>query len=130
MKLLQDDGVKPEGEGEEVVEGHGEAEAGSETDGELHEMDQEQHMESEGERDQSSQEVDLENQREESEGKDSASDQIGQQGVTSRRREVVESESERSEENQYMDNAEEEIDQPRTPRYHSINAISSFKDFS
>ncbi|XP_076946157.1 protein LEO1 homolog [Bidens hawaiensis] len=108
-----DDGVKPEGE--EVVDGQGEAEAGSETDGELHEMDQE-HMESEGERDQSSQEVDLENQREESVGKDSASDQIGQQGVTSRRREVVESESERSEENQYMDNAEEEIDQPRTPR--------------
>ncbi|XP_076905132.1 protein LEO1 homolog [Bidens hawaiensis] len=108
-----DDGVKPEGE--EVVEGQAEAEAGSETDGELHEMDQE-HMESEGERDQSSQEVDLENQRDESEGKDSASDQIGQQGVTSRRREVVESESERSEENQYMDNAEEEIDQPRTPR--------------
>ncbi|KAI3793277.1 hypothetical protein L1987_35893 [Smallanthus sonchifolius] len=66
-------GVKPEGE--EVVEGHGEAEVGSETDGELPEMDQE-HMESEGERDQSSQEVDLENQRDESEGKDSASDHI------------------------------------------------------
>ncbi|KAI7740293.1 hypothetical protein M8C21_020829 [Ambrosia artemisiifolia] len=108
-----DIGVKPEGE--EVLEGQGEAEAGSETDGELHEMGQE-HMESEGERDQSSQEVDLEIQRDESEGKDSASDQIGQRGVTSRRREVVASESERSEENQYMDNADEEIDQPTSPR--------------
>nr|GEU68388.1 protein LEO1 homolog isoform X1 [Tanacetum cinerariifolium] len=33
-----------------------------------------------------------------------------------RRREVVESDSERSEENQYMDNADEEIDQPRSQR--------------
>ncbi|KAL8216036.1 hypothetical protein R6Q57_022873 [Mikania cordata] len=107
-----DIGVKPVGE--EVVEGQGEAEVGSESDGELHEMDQE-HMESEGERDQSSQEVDLENQRDESEGKDSASDQIDQRGVTSRRREAVESESETSEENHYMDNADEEIDQPRSP---------------
>lgn len=105
-------------EGEEVVEGQGEAEVGSETDGELHEVDQE-HMESEGERDQSYQEVDLENQRDESEGKDSASDHIGQRGVTSRRQEVMESESERSEENRYMDNADEEIDQPRSPRYRS-----------
>lgn len=78
-------------------------------------MDQEQ-IESEGERDQSSQEVDLGDQREESEGKDSGSDQLGQKVVTSRRREVVESESERSEENQYMDNADEDVDQPRSPR--------------
>ncbi|KAI3717734.1 hypothetical protein L1987_69525 [Smallanthus sonchifolius] len=108
-----DVGVKPEGE--DVVEGQGEAEVGGETDGELQGMYPE-HIESEGEREQSFQEVDLENQRDESEGKDSASDQIGQRGVTSRRREMVESESERSEENHYMDNADEEIDQPRSPR--------------
>lgn len=109
-----DIGLKPEGE-EDVVEGQGEAEVGSDTDGDMHEMDQE-HIESEGERDQSSQEVDLENQRDESEGKDSGSDQLGQRGVTSRRREAVESESERSEDNHYMENADEEIDQARSPR--------------
>ncbi|XP_023742931.1 protein LEO1 homolog isoform X2 [Lactuca sativa] len=109
-----DMGLKPEGE--DVVEGQGEAEVGSDSEGEeLQEMDQEQ-IESEGERDQSSQEVDLGDQREESEGKDSGSDQLGQKVVTSRRREVVESESERSEENQYMDNADEDVDQPRSPR--------------
>ncbi|XP_024976368.1 protein LEO1 homolog isoform X1 [Cynara cardunculus var. scolymus] len=108
-----DVGLKPEGE--DVVEGQGEAEVSSDTDGELHEMDQD-HIESEGERDQSSQEVDLGDQREESEGKDSGSDQLGQRVVTSRRREVVESESERSEENHYLDNADEEIDQARSPR--------------
>ncbi|CAH1428291.1 unnamed protein product [Lactuca virosa] len=109
-----DMGLKPEGE--DVVEGQGEAEVGSDSDGEeLQEMDQEQ-IESEGERDQSSQEVDLGDQREESEGKESGSDQLGQKVVTSRRREVVESESERSEENQYMDNADEDVDQPRSPR--------------
>ncbi|KAL7601063.1 protein LEO1 homolog isoform X1 [Lactuca sativa] len=108
-----DMGLKPEGE--DVVEGQGEAEVGSDSEGEeLQEMDQEQ-IESEGERDQSSQEVDLGDQREESEGKDSGSDQLGQKVVTSRRREVVESESERSEENQYMDNADEDVDQPRSP---------------
>lgn len=105
--------LKPEGE--HVVEGQGEAEVSSDTDGELHEMDQD-HIESEGERDQSSQEVDLGDQREESEGKDSGSDQLGQRVVTSRRREVVESESERSEENHYLENADEEIDQARSPR--------------
>ncbi|CAI9284023.1 unnamed protein product [Lactuca saligna] len=108
-----DMGLKPEGE--DVVEGQGEAEVGSDSEGEeLQEMDQEQ-IESEGERDQSSQEVDLGDQRDESEGKDSGSDQLGQKVVTSRRREVVESESERSEENQYMDNADEDVDQPRSP---------------
>nr|GEU29683.1 protein LEO1 homolog isoform X1 [Tanacetum cinerariifolium] len=109
-----DVGMKPEGD--DVVEGHGEAEVGSDSDGELQEVDQE-HIESEGERDQSSQEVDLGDQRDErdeSEGKDSGSDQIGQRVVTSRRREVVESDSERSEENRYMDNADEEIDQARS----------------
>nr|XP_043607147.1 protein LEO1 homolog isoform X2 [Erigeron canadensis] len=101
-------------EGEVVVEGQGEAEIGSDTDGELNEMDHER-IESEGERDQSSQEVDLVEQRDESEGKDSGSDQLGQRVVTSRRREVVESESERSEENHYMDNVDEEIDQAISP---------------
>ncbi|GKB40638.1 hypothetical protein Tco_0885580 [Tanacetum coccineum] len=96
-----------------------EAEVGSDSDGELQEVDQE-NLESEGERDQSSQEVDSGDQRDkrnESEGKDSGSDQIGQRVVTSRRREVVESDSQRSEENQYMDNADEEIDQARSQRH-------------
>nr|GEY03574.1 protein LEO1 homolog isoform X2 [Tanacetum cinerariifolium] len=65
-------------------------------------VDQE-NLESEGERDQSSQEVnsgDQRDERDESEGKDSGSDHIGQRVVTSRRQEVVESDSKRSEENQ------------------------------
>ncbi|KAI3758540.1 hypothetical protein L6452_06107 [Arctium lappa] len=119
--LIQPDYVSDDGdvelkpEGEDVVEGQGEAEVSSDIDGELHEMDQD-HIESEGERDQISQEVDFGDQREEREGKDSGSDQLGQRVVTSRRREVVESESERSEENHYLENEDEEINQARSPR--------------
>ncbi|XP_071702476.1 protein LEO1 homolog [Rutidosis leptorrhynchoides] len=102
-----DVGVKSQDE--DVVEGQGEAEVGS--DGELHEVDQE-NIESEGERDQSSVEIDLGDQRDESEGNDdSGSDQIGQRVVTSRRREVVDSDSEKFEDNHYQDNAEEEPDE-------------------
>lgn len=75
--------------------------------------------ESEGERDQSSQEVDAVDQREESEAKYTDSDEkedYGQRVVTSRRREVVESGSERSEENHYPDNEDEEVDQARSQR--------------
>nr|GEY08314.1 protein LEO1 homolog isoform X1 [Tanacetum cinerariifolium] len=57
-----DVGMKPEGD--DVVEGRGETEIGSDSDGELQEVDQE-HIESESERDQSSQEVDLGDQRDE-----------------------------------------------------------------
>nr|GFB40230.1 protein LEO1 homolog isoform X2 [Tanacetum cinerariifolium] len=74
--------MKPKGG--DVVEGHGEAEVGSDSDGELQEVDQE-NLESEGKRDQSSQEVDSGDQRDErdkSKGKDSGSDQIGQRVVT------------------------------------------------
>nr|GEW59038.1 protein LEO1 homolog isoform X2 [Tanacetum cinerariifolium] len=81
--------MKPEGG--DVVEGHGEAEVGSDSDDELQEVDQE-NLESEG------------------------SDQIGQIVVTGRRREVVEIESERSKENQHMDNVDEEIDHARSQR--------------
>ncbi|KAI3736860.1 hypothetical protein L2E82_26847 [Cichorium intybus] len=106
-------GLKPEAE--DVVEGQGEADVGS--DGELHEIDHD-HVESEGERDQNSQEVDLGDQRDESEGNDSRSDQredYGQRVVTSRRRDVVESESERSEDNHYVGNADE-VHHTRSPR--------------
>ncbi|XP_058194792.1 protein LEO1 homolog isoform X2 [Rhododendron vialii] len=113
-----DGGIEPEGEGEvEVeVEGHGEAEV--ESGGDLHDVDPDP-GESEGEREQSSQEVEVADQREESEGKDSESDEkeeYGQRVVTSRRREVIESESERSEENRYVDNDDEEVDQARSGR--------------
>ncbi|PPR85312.1 hypothetical protein GOBAR_AA35385 [Gossypium barbadense] len=73
--------------------------------------------ESEGERVQSSQEVDIGDQREESEAKETDSDEkedYGQRVVTSRRREVIESGSERSEENHYPDNEDEEVDQTRS----------------
>ncbi|KAJ4961697.1 hypothetical protein NE237_021607 [Protea cynaroides] len=104
-----------EGEGEGEVEGHGEAEV--ESDVELHDADPDP-GESEGERAQSSPERDVSDQRAESEGKEAESDEqeeYGQRVVTSRRREVIDSESERSEENQYVDNEDEEVDQARRP---------------
>ncbi|KAL7192244.1 hypothetical protein ACSBR2_024144 [Camellia fascicularis] len=107
-----DGGLEPEGEGE--VEGQGEAEV--ESEGELRDADPDP-GESEGERDQSSQEVEVADQREESEGKQSESDdkeEYGQRVVTSRRRDVIESGSERSEENHYADNEDEEVDQARS----------------
>ncbi|XP_057459803.1 protein LEO1 homolog isoform X2 [Actinidia eriantha] len=111
-----DGGLEPEGEGEAEIEGQGEAEV--ESEGELREVDHDP-GESEGERDQSSQEVEVDGQREESEGKESESDekeQYGQRVVTSRRRDVIESGSEKSEEHHYADNEDEEVDQARSPR--------------
>ncbi|XVF11814.1 hypothetical protein REPUB_Repub08aG0059900 [Reevesia pubescens] len=109
--------MEPEGEGEAEaeVEGHGEAEV--ESDGDLRDVEPDP-GESEGERDQSSQDVDIGDQREESEAKDTDSDEkeeYGQRVVTSRRREVIASASERSEENHYPDNEDEEVDQARSP---------------
>ncbi|KAM7480086.1 hypothetical protein LguiA_028299 [Lonicera macranthoides] len=108
--------LEPEGEGEAEVEGPVEAEG--ESEGELHDVD---HVngESEGERDLSSQEVEVGDQREESEAKDSESEEKEEHGprvVTSRRRDVVESGSERSEENHYADNEDDEVDQAGSHR--------------
>ncbi|XP_039018519.1 protein LEO1 homolog [Hibiscus syriacus] len=87
-----------------------------ESDGDL--PDLEPHSgESEGERVQSSQEVDIRDQREGSEAKDTDSDEkedYGKRVVTSRRREVIESGSERSEENHYTDNEDAEVDHARS----------------
>ncbi|KAH9778096.1 protein LEO1-like [Citrus sinensis] len=107
--------VEVEGEGEGEVEGHGEAEV--ESEGEMHDAEPDPGQ-SEGERDQSSQEVDVVDQREESEAKYTDSDEkeeYGQRVATSRRREVIESGSERSEENHYPDHEDEEVDQARSP---------------
>ena len=107
-------GLEPEGEIE--VEGPGEAEV--ESEGELVEVEPDP-GESEGERDQSSQEVDIGDQRDEIGGKETDSDEkedYGQRVVTSKRRDVIESGSERSEENHYPDNDEEEVDQGRSQR--------------
>ncbi|KAG2679429.1 hypothetical protein I3760_11G049900 [Carya illinoinensis] len=109
-------GLEPEAEGEGEVEGHGEVEV--ESEGELHNVDPDP-GESEGERDQSSQEVEVGDQREESEAKDTDSDEkeeYGQRVVTSKRRDVIESGSERSEERHYPDNEDEEVEQGRSPR--------------
>ncbi|KAK9278642.1 hypothetical protein L1049_028215 [Liquidambar formosana] len=103
----------PDIEGEGEAEGQGEAEV--ESEGDIRDADPDP-GESEGERDQSSQEVEVDDQREESEGKETDSDEkeeYGQRVVTSRRRDVVESGSERSEENHYVDNEDEEVDQAR-----------------
>ena len=113
-----DGGLEPEGEGEGEAEIEGQGEAEVESEGDLREVDHDP-GESEGERDQSSQEVEVDGQREESEGKESESDekeQYGQRVVTSRRRDVIESGSEKSEENHYADNEDEEVDQARSPR--------------
>ncbi|CAN4088380.1 unnamed protein product [Withania somnifera] len=99
--------VEVEGEGE--VEGHGEA--GMESEDEMQDIHP-------GERDQSSQEIEVGDQRVQSEGRDSESDEkeeYGQRVVTSRRREVIDSDSERSEENRYDDNEDQEVNQARSP---------------
>lgn len=121
----QDDGegaLEPEVEGGEAeVEGQGEVEVEMESDGELHDADP-VHGESDGERDQSSQEVEVGDRREESEGKETESDdkeEYGHRVVTSRRRDVIESGSERSEENRFAVNEDEEVDQTRSPRYYA-----------
>lgn len=110
-------GAEQEGEGE--VEGQGEVEIESDGDGD----GEPDPGESEGEREQSSQEVEA-GEREESEGRDSDSDVkddgdgYSQRGVTSKRRDdVVETGSERSEENHYAphDDEEEEVDEARSP---------------
>ncbi|KAL3374866.1 hypothetical protein AABB24_006385 [Solanum stoloniferum] len=104
-----------DGDGEGEVEGQGEAEM--ESEGEMQEVDPGQ-GESEGERDQSSQEIEVGDQRAQSEGRDSESDEkedYGQRVVTSRRRDVIDSESEGSEENRYGDNEDEEVNQARSP---------------
>uniref|UniRef100_A0A1D1ZB00 RNA polymerase-associated protein LEO1 n=1 Tax=Anthurium amnicola TaxID=1678845 RepID=A0A1D1ZB00_9ARAE len=108
-----------EGEGEVDVEGQGEAEAESEAD--LHEMYPEQ-GESEGERMLSSPDREISDQRLESEGKDDESEDqgYGQRVITSRRREIIASDSERSEGNQYADHEDEEVDQARKPRSPSV----------
>lgn len=101
-------GMEPEGEGE--VEGHGEVEI--ESEGEMRDVEPDP-GESEGERDQSSQEVEAAVQREESEGRYTDSDE--KEELTSCRRNVIESGSERSEENHYPDNEDDEVDQARSP---------------
>lgn len=75
--------------------------------------------ESEGEREASSEEVDIGDDREVSEAKDADSDEkedYGRRVVASRRHEIVESGSERSEDQHYADHEDEEVDQARSPR--------------
>ncbi|WOH03470.1 hypothetical protein DCAR_0622868 [Daucus carota subsp. sativus] len=113
-----DGGMEPEVEGEAEVEGQGEVEAEMESDGDLHDADP-VHGESEAERDQSSQEVEVGDQREESEGKDFESDDqedYRQRVVTSKRRNAIESGSERFEENRYAENEDEEVEQTKSQR--------------
>ncbi|XP_039114290.1 LOW QUALITY PROTEIN: protein LEO1 homolog [Dioscorea cayenensis subsp. rotundata] len=110
-----------EGEGEAEFEGDGETEGQGEieveSEPEVHDVDPEQ-ADSEGERAQSSPERGISEQKVESGEKDAESEEegYGQRVVTSRRREVIASESEGSDENQYADNdhEDEEVDQTRT----------------
>ncbi|KAG6386067.1 hypothetical protein SASPL_154953 [Salvia splendens] len=106
-----DEGPDAEGEaeGEGEVEGQGEAEIQSE--GEPQDLDPLQ-GESEGERDKSSQELEIGNQREQSQERYSESDDkedYDQRVVTSRRHDAVESGSERSGENHYVANEDDEL---------------------
>ncbi|CAK9163507.1 unnamed protein product [Ilex paraguariensis] len=112
-----DGGMEPEGEGEAEVEGQREAEV--ESEGKLRDVHHDI-GESEGERDQSSQEVEIGDPREESERKYSDSDEreeFGQRVVTSKRRDVIDSGSERSEDNHYAENDDEDVDQARSPSH-------------
>lgn len=115
--------IQDEGEGEAEFEGDGETEGQGEieveSEPEVHDVDPEQ-ADSEGERAQSSPERGISEQKVESGEKDAESEEegYGQRVVTSRRREVIASESEGSDENQYADNdhEDEEVDQTRTQR--------------
>ncbi|KAL8141897.1 hypothetical protein V2J09_014929 [Rumex salicifolius] len=109
-----DGGQEQEGEGEEYMEGQGEAEL--ESEGEMHEVEQPA-VDSEVEPEQSSQEVEGGEQQEESDARETDSDSKGeyaQGGATSRRRAVVDSGSERSEDHRYVDQEDDEGDQARS----------------
>ncbi|XP_022853331.1 protein LEO1 homolog [Olea europaea var. sylvestris] len=95
------------------VEGQGEA--GIESEGEPLDVDV-LHGESEGEKSQSSQEVEIGDQREESEERYLESDDegYGQRVVTSRRRNTIDSGSERSGENYFIASKDEEVNQARS----------------
>ncbi|XP_041998268.1 protein LEO1 homolog isoform X2 [Salvia splendens] len=113
----------PDAEGE--VEGQGEAEI--ESEGEPQDLDPLQ-GESEGERDKSSQELEIGNQREQSQERYSESDDkedYDQRVVTSRRHDAVESGSERSGENHYVANEDDEVNQARS---HSVSGDEKGED--
>ncbi|XP_075516586.1 protein LEO1 homolog [Primulina tabacum] len=114
----QPDYASDEVDGRPKGGGEGQGEAEIESEGEPQDLDR-LHTESEGERDQSSQEVEPGNQREESEDRYSESDekeQYGQRGVTSRRRDAVDSGSERSAENHFAANEDDEENMAQSPR--------------
>ncbi|OAY31117.1 protein LEO1 homolog isoform X2 [Manihot esculenta] len=107
-------GLRNEGEGEDEVEGHQDVEV--ESEGEMHEVEPDP-GESEGEREPSSEEVDVGDEREVSEAKEADSDEkedYAPRVPTSRRHEIIESGSERSEGQHYADNEDEEVDQDRS----------------
>ncbi|KAL1566357.1 protein LEO1 isoform X3 [Salvia divinorum] len=117
--------AEAEGEAEGEVEGQGEAEI--ESEGEPQDLDPLQ-GESEGERDKSSQELEIGNQREQSEERYSESDDkedYVQRVVTSRRHDAVESGSERSGENHYVANEDDEVNQARS---HSVSGDEKDED--
>ncbi|XP_009111978.1 protein LEO1 homolog isoform X1 [Brassica rapa] len=101
-------GVEPGEEGEAEIEVHGEPEA--ESDGEQGVVEPGE-GESEGEREESSQEGDVADPREESEEEEGDEERV----ATTRRRDVVESGSERSGERRY-ESEDEEVEQTRSPR--------------
>lgn len=89
-----------------------------ESEGEIPEV--EQGGDSEAEREQSSQEVEGGEQQEESEARETDSDSKGefvQGGATSRRRDVVDSGSERSEDHRFVDQEDDDGDQVRSSGY-------------
>ncbi|CAA3016340.1 LEO1 homolog isoform X1 [Olea europaea subsp. europaea] len=106
-----DGGPEPEGEDEVEGEVEGQGEVEIESEGEPQDVDVEQ-VESEDEK---SQEVEMGNQREESEERYLESDDegYGQRVVTSRRRNTIDSGSERSGENYYAASKDEEVNQAR-----------------
>ncbi|EEF47773.1 protein LEO1 homolog [Ricinus communis] len=110
-------GLRNEGEGEDEVEGNEEAEVVS--DVEMREVDPDP-RESEGEREASSEEIDIGDEREVSEAKDvdvdsDEKEEYSHRVATGRKRDIIESGSERSEEHQYDNHEDEEVDQARSP---------------
>ncbi|XP_050223743.1 protein LEO1 homolog isoform X2 [Mercurialis annua] len=117
-------GLRNEGEGEvegegedEVVEGNEDVEVESEGEGEMRDVEPDP-GESEGEREATSEEVDIGDEREVSEAKDVDSDEkeeYDRRIAVGQRHDVIDSGSERSEEHQFGDHEDEEVDQARSP---------------
>ncbi|WCJ35853.1 leo1-like family protein [Euphorbia peplus] len=130
-------GLRNEGEGE--VEGEDEAEGHEdveiESEAEMREVEPDP-GESEGEREGSSEDVDVGDDRDAKDAESDGKEDYSRRVVKSRRRDVIESGSERSSDQHYVDHEDEEVDQARSPRspdgekdpHHASQSAAEIRD--